>query len=310
MQVPSLRKRDIVTFAAFSVPALVRLAAVLITLLLLAIAWPTSGVAQSGVSPILVLTNPQGKSTQLTAKALLARPDAAAPDIRGAGDIYHHAVPYRAVPLLSLLAVIGGPSTDQFDTLEAEASDGFVSQIPLSLISRGANGGSVAWVAIEDPASPWPALPNAPESAGPFYLVWEHPERSGIGREQWPYRLVKLTLVAGPLRRWPQLAVSGAVPAGAPARRGQDVFIFNCIPCHRMKGGGASTNGPDLGLPMPVTRYLSDFGLRAIIRDPTAVRTWPDQRMIGFSKTALSEADVDALVAYLHAMSEPVPSAQ
>jgi mono/diheme cytochrome c family protein len=300
MQAPILRNRDGVWL---SLPVLLRIVATLLAM------WFTPGIAQSGATPVLVLTDPQGKSTQLTAERLLARPDNTVIDIHGAGDIYRHAVRYHAVPLLALLALLGSLTTDQFDTLQAEASDGFVSQIPLSLIARGANGGSVAWVAVEDPAHPWPALPNARESAGPFYLVWDHPERSGIGREQWPYRVTKLTLVAGPLRRWPQLAVAGAVPPDAPARRGQNVFIFNCIHCHRMKGGGASTTGPDLGLPMAVTRYLSDFGLRAIIRDPASVRSWPEQHMIGFSKTALSDADLDALVAYLHAMSEPAAAA-
>jgi hypothetical protein len=51
------------------------------------------------------------------------------------------------------------------------------------------------------------------------------------------------------------------------------------------------------------TQYLTDAGLRAIIRDPRAVRTWPAQQMIGFSKRNLSDPDLDALVAYLHTMA-------
>jgi mono/diheme cytochrome c family protein len=269
-----------------------------------ALSAPQSAAADS----TLTIVDAQGKHTELTAKALLARPDSALIDIRGYGDIYRHSVAYHAVPLLSLLTSFGNTSIDQVDTLEAEARDGFASQIPLSLIARGANGGSVAWIAIEDQANPWPPLPHEHESAGPFYLVWEHPERSGIGREQWPYKLTKLTLVVGPVHRWPQLAVEATVPAGSSARRGQDVFILNCLPCHRMKGGGASETGPDLGQPMPATQYLTDVGLRAIIRDPASVRVWPDQHMIGFSQKALSDADLDALVAYLHAMSGPAAS--
>lgn len=258
----------------------------------------------------IVITDAQGKSTELTATALLARPDSAVIDAGRNGDIYHHSVTYRGLPLLSLLALFGGTSTGGADTLEAEAADGFVSQIPLSLIAGGANGGSVAWIAIEDTAHPWPPLPHAHESAGTFYLVWEHPERSGVSREQWPYQLKKLTLVFGPVRRWPQLAVNASLPADAPARRGQDLFIANCLPCHRMKAGGASATGPDLGQPMAVTQYLTDVGLRAIIRDPASVRTWPDRHMIGFNKFTMSDADLDALMAYLHAMSGPAVSAR
>ena len=101
------------------------------------------------------------------------------------------------------------------DTIEARASDGFVSQIPASLVAKGVSGGAVAWVAVEDPAAPWPNLEGRDVSAGPFYLVWQHPERSGIGSEQWPFALAELTGVEDPLRRWPQLAVDTALPDAA-----------------------------------------------------------------------------------------------
>ena len=81
------------------------------------------------------------------------------------------------VPLLPLLA---GLPSDRFDTLEARATDGFVAQIPLSLVRKGAEGGATAWIAVEPPDQPWPNLPGKNTGAGPFYLVWEHPERSGV----------------------------------------------------------------------------------------------------------------------------------
>ena len=62
--------------------------------------------------------------------------------------------------------------------------------------------------------------------------------------------------------------------------------------------------GPDLGQPMNVTQYLSEAGLRAIIRNPRAVRTWPSQQMVGFDQEALPEADLDAVVAYLQAVAK------
>jgi mono/diheme cytochrome c family protein len=245
----------------------------------------------------LVIAN-SGAERRFTAAELSARPDAAALSVTG--DVYHHAVTYRAVPLLSLL---GGNPGDRFDTVEAQARDGFVSQIPLALIAGGEHGGAVAFIAVEDLAHPWPPLPQKTETAGPFYLVWEHPEKSGITREQWPYQLVRLSFVESPVHRWPQLSAPGDVPVGAPARHGQDVFITQCLPCHRLNGGGASDTGPDLGRPMNPTQYLADAGLRAIIRNPQAVRTWPNQQMIGFGERVLSDADLDALVAYLRAMA-------
>ena len=84
---------------------------------------------------------------------------------------------------------------------------------------------------------------------------------------------------------------------------GQAVFIVECLPCHRLNDGGASEAGPDLGWPMNPTQYLTEGGLRAIVRDPKSVRTWPEQRMAGFGKNVLPDSDLDALISYLRVMT-------
>ncbi len=240
-----------------------------------------------------------GNERTFTAAELLARSDAATIEVPD--DVsYKLTMTYRAVPLLALL---GKTTGDASDTVEARASDGFVSQIPLALIEKGANGGSVAWVAVEDPQNPWPPLPGKDASAGPFYIVWEHPERSKVGSEQWPYQTVALTGVESPAHRWPQIAVADDVPSDAPARLGQTVFTTQCMPCHRMKGGGVGELGPDLGQPMNPTQYMTAAGLRALIRNPKAVRTWPQQIMPAFDEKKLSDADLDAVIAYLAHMA-------
>jgi mono/diheme cytochrome c family protein len=266
----------------------------LTTLALLIAASP----ARAADPPPLVIDR-AGTEHDFTAADLLARPDAVSLTFQD--DVYRHPTTHRAVPLLALLGDLSGT---EFDTLEARATDGFVTQIPLALIARGASGGAVPWVAVEDPAQPWPDLPRQRGSAGPYYLVWEHPERSHVSTEQWPYKLVRLTFAESPVHRWPQLAVPPRLPQNAPARHGQEVFITQCLPCHRMKGGGAGEMGPDLGQPMNATRYMTERGLRALIRDPRAVRTWPEQRMIGFDAKALPDADLNAVIAYLHAMAD------
>lgn len=240
-----------------------------------------------------------GEERRVTAAELLARPDAATIEIPI--DVsYRRAMTYRAVPLL---AVIGEAALQDVDTIESRASDGFVSQIPAELVKKGASGGSVAWVAIEDPEAPWPNLPGKQESGGPFYLVWEHPERSHVATEQWPFALVALTGVENPVHRWPQLAVDPALPENAPERQGQVSFIRNCMPCHRLKGAGQGEIGPDLGQPMNVTAYMTPAGLRTLIRDPKAVRTWPQQQMPGFSAEQIPDAELDALIAFLSHMA-------
>jgi mono/diheme cytochrome c family protein len=239
-----------------------------------------------------------GEPRSFTAAELLARPDASTIEI--AHDVsYERPMAYRAVPLLALLGQVGA----RFDTIEARAADGFVSQIPLALIEKGADGGSEAWIAIDDSKAPWPALPGKDAGAGPFYLVWQHAERSGVGSEQWPYQLAALTATESPAHRWPQIAVGHDVAADAPERLGQKVFVTQCMPCHRMKGAGAADIGPDLGQPMGPTQYLSNEGLRKLIRDPKSVRTWPEQRMPAFGADKLSETELDAVIAYLAHMA-------
>lgn len=231
---------------------------------------------------------------RFSAEDLLARPNAVSLTVPD--DVsYRREMTYRVVPLLEL---IGADALDGIDMIEARASDGFVAQIPADDVMRAREGGSVAWLAIEDPAAPWPALPNKTVGAGPFYLVWENPERSIIANEQWPYALVALTAVADPVTRWPQLAVGSALPEDAPERRGQASFIRNCLPCHRLYGAGEGKVGPDLGRPMNVTEYLTPIGLRALIRDPRSVRTWPGQHMPGFGADQIPEPELDALVAF------------
>jgi mono/diheme cytochrome c family protein len=241
-----------------------------------------------------------GVQHRFTASELLTRPDAADIDIPNDHD-YRRATHYRAVPLLPLLADL---PPDRFDTLEARALDGFVAQIPLSLVRQGAEGGAIAWIAVEPPGQSWPNLPGKTTGAGPFYLVWQHPERSGVISEQWPYQLASLTAVESPAHRWPQLAADPSLPPEAPARHGQQVFVTHCLPCHRLNGGGAGEVGPDLGRPMNATAYLTDQGLRALVRDPKSMRTWPLQQMPGFGADALPEADLDVLLAYLRHMAQ------
>lgn len=149
-----------------------------------------------------------------------------------------------------------------------------------------------------EPKPSLPKMPGKDASAGPFYLIWQNPNgpmsRTNNGRICW-----KTGSGAVPKLRWPQLAVDAALSADAPARRGEEVFVTQCIPCHQLNGGGASDIGPDLGQPMGATDYLTEAGLRALVRDPKSVRTWPQQQMPAFPLSVLPDTDLDALIAYL-----------
>ncbi|MGB6030724.1 MAG: cytochrome c, partial [Rhodanobacter sp.] len=91
-------------------------------------------------------------ATRWSTATLLARPDART--ITVLGDVaFKRTRHYRAVPLAALL-----PGIRAGDHLQFVAKDGFVAEIPAALILS--RRGSVAWLAIEEPARPWPALPG------------------------------------------------------------------------------------------------------------------------------------------------------
>ena len=169
-----------------------------VRILVLLVLWSLSAETCAAAERILTLSfgaQPQ----RVTAAELLARPDAAVLIIPK--DVsYGREMKYRAVPLLGL---IGDALTPEIDTIEARANDGFVSQIPSALVQKGSAAGALAWTAVEDPDAPWPNLPGQEFSAGPFYLVWENPERSAISREQWPFSLAGLSGVEDPITRCP-----------------------------------------------------------------------------------------------------------
>lgn len=234
-----------------------------------------------------------GARTFTTAE-LLARRDARSVTI--AGDVaYKRDMHYRAVPLKVLLA-----GADANDALLFVADDGFAAEIPASLLLK--SHGAQAWLAIEEPNHPWPVLAEGKPSAGPFYVVWTDPQAMKIGPEQWPFQLAAIRRLAPVAERFPAIT-PGAVPENGAVARGFAVFQRTCLACHTLNGQGDARLGPDLNIPHNPTEYLREDLLRAYIRDPQSLRHWPQARMPGFNREAISDADLDALLAYLRHMS-------
>ncbi|MFG1357619.1 c-type cytochrome [Xanthobacter pseudotagetidis] len=239
-----------------------------------------------------------GASRTYTVSQLLARPDAVSVTVP-ADIAYGGTATYRAVPVLSLLKEAGIP-TDA--PIQIRALDGFIAHYPPGLFSDGGPDGPRAFVAVEPHHAPWPKLKGKAATAGPFYIVWQNPQAGRVSSEHWAYQVASIESALDPLLKWPQIDVAPALAVDAPARRGLAVFIHNCMPCHQMNGGGESTIGPDLNLPMNPTEYFQPAALRQLIRDPAAVRTWPEQRMPGFDAATIPERDLSDLIAYLDAM--------
>jgi mono/diheme cytochrome c family protein len=226
---------------------------------------------------------------------LLARDDARAINIPD--DVaFKRPMRYRAVPLKALLEGVSAQ-----DALLFVATDGFAAEIPAALI-RNAHGAE-AWLAVEEPTHPWPALAEGKGDAGPFYVVWTDPSSMKIGPEQWPYQLATIRRLAPVAERFPPIRPDAALKPDGTVQRGFAVFQRTCFACHTLNGQGDARLGPDLNIPHNPTEYLRGDLLRAYIRDPQSLRQWPQARMPGFDRQALSDSDMDALLAYLQHMS-------
>jgi len=194
-----------------------------------------------------------------------------------------------------------GHGATRWSTATLLARTGFVAEIPAALILN--RSGSAAWLAIEDPARPWPALPDGHGRAGPFYVVWTQPRAAGVGPEQWPYQLAAIRRADRVAVRFPAILPDPATPADSAVRRGLAVFQRTCFACHTLNGAGDARLGPDLNIPHNPTEYLRADLLRGYIRNPQSLRRWPQGKMPGFDSRALSDADLDDLLAYLRHMA-------
>ncbi|WP_053146182.1 cytochrome c [Pseudomonas sp. P97.38] len=228
-------------------------------------------------------------------EALLKHPEART--IRIAEDVsYKKPMTYRAVPLAALLT--GVQSSDH---LQAVALDGFAAEMPAApLLARH---GARAWLAIEDPASPWPPLSEGKSSAGPFYLVWTDPQAGPISPEQWPYAVATIKRLPAVAERFPALLPAASLAKDDPVNKGFELFQKHCLACHRLNGAGDAQFGPDLNIPFNPTEYFSGDFLKRYIRDPQGLRRWPQGKMPGFSAAVLPDSELDLLVGYLKHMA-------
>jgi mono/diheme cytochrome c family protein len=234
-------------------------------------------------------------SKSYTVQELLADP--ATREVTIDDVVYHRAMTYRAIPTAELLKRMKAGDDDY---VQARATDNFSIAIPARLL-KTVTADTEAFVAIENPTTPWPPLLRGKDkaSAGPFYIVWRTGSATNISSEYWAYKLAAFTVTDSPFKRWPGLRVEASVAATDPIRRGRDRFVAVCLACHRFNGEGEGTQGPDLGTPMNPVNYFQAEALRKFLRDPASVRHWPEQKMPAFSQDALSDTDIEAIVAWL-----------
>ncbi|BCQ60530.1 hypothetical protein PBOI14_22800 [Pseudomonas sp. Boi14] len=131
---------------------------------------------------------------------------------------YKREMQYRAVPMATLLKGLKAE-----DHLQAVALDGFAAELSAApLLERQ---GAQAWLAVEDPSRPWPALAADKPSAGPFYLVWTDPAAGHISPEQWPFQVARIQRLEPVAQRFPALLPDPQLAATDP--------INQALPCSR-----------------------------------------------------------------------------
>ncbi|MCF3637975.1 cytochrome c [Komagataeibacter intermedius] len=257
---------------------------------------PATAATQEGT--LAVTAAGQANARTYTRAALLAMPQQRTVTL--AVDPEHIGPQVEAVPLA---AMTGSGATP--DVLRLGAVDGFVAELPMDTVTTAAGYGVQPWIAIENPTRPWHSAQG--EDLGPFVLVWVGANAGRIGQEQWVDRLVSIQGETSAIARWPGLGLPATLPRSDPAWQGQTLFLSDCMPCHRLNGNGTADKGPDLGLPVNAVRYLTPAGFHALVRNPRALRHWPAARMEGFPPAALSDADIDAIHAYLARLDKGTP---
>lgn len=242
----------------------------------------------------LTVELPDGVHTWDT-EQLLKHPQAQ--QIQIADDVsYKRAMTYSAVPMEVLLEGVSAK-----DHIQAVATDGFAAEMPAAPLLEST--GTRAWLAIEDPADPWPPLGNDQHSAGPFYLVWTEPQAGNISPEQWPYAVAKVRVLASVAERFPAMLPDPKLAANDLVNQGFALFQKNCLACHRLNGAGDSQLGPDLNKPHSPTEYFAGDYLKRYIRDPQSLRQWPQAKMPAISTAMLSDGELDQLIGYLRHMA-------
>ena len=259
--------------------------------------------AEAPKEPVLTL-NAGDKTVRLRRSDLLARPDLVSLSVTADPAYGGQPRTYRAVKVSVLFKALAAAAPNAEDAIMFRCLDGFAAPISAARLLADDDQHARAYLAIEPAASAWPPLKSGHgTTAGPFYLIWDHPERSQIAQEEWPFQLQAFEVKGSLASLYPKILPDSRLAKGDREWRGFTAFVKNCFPCHTLNRSGASEFGPDLNLPFSPTEYLTPSALKTLIRNPQALRHFPKSRMSAFPPSVLSDRELDDLVGYLSHMA-------
>lgn len=173
--------------------------------------------------------------------------------------------------------------------LEFVAKDHFSVLIPAHKVLNCKKNESIAYLAIE-PDKKWPILFNHTNTtAGPYAVIWTHPERSYISDEYWVWSVTKI-IEHQRINESMVISAPTNIPQKIKKRilNGYHVYVSHCSSCHTIKYIGKATIGPDLMYPKSIFDYYpATKQLKQFIRNPESVRKIPNARMSGSSYVGL-----------------------
>lgn len=206
---------------------------------------------------------------------------------------YGHHKRFRAIELEPVLLHAFGLDRETLRraSFVLRATDGYAVPVDGTRLLEGG-----AFIAYDDVDIPGFA-PIGPRrvSPAPAYLVWTRTGQSNLETHPRPWQLSSIEIARFEVL-YPHVVPTGE-PTDGPAMRGFTLFRDHCIRCHAVNREGGRV-GPDLNVPRSIVEYRPDDQIRAYIRDPRSFRygAMPPH-------PNLTDADLDALIAYFRAMS-------
>jgi mono/diheme cytochrome c family protein len=203
-------------------------------------------------------------------------------------------VSYRALPLAALLRAWAPAAS--YDEILFHCADGYEARASRADLEQGrldsfylayGEGGERFRSMIEQGKER-----ISPE---PFYAVSTDP--NGYATLSWPYEVIGVEFIRF-AEKYPGL-LPDPVAQNRVARAGFDLFRKECLRCHSLNLRGGEI-GPELNVPRNITEYRDEAYLRDFIRNASAFRA--RSKMPPF--TALSDEQLQALIAYLRAMGK------
>ena len=252
---------------------------------------PDAGIAE-GPPAVLAFVR-DGREVRTLSRAALEA--AVAPETWTAFDPYYNRPKtFRALPLAATLVAGFGAPIAELEKLDfvLRARDGYTVPLPGAKLLE--KGGYLAVADVDVPG--WQPIGPQAVSPAPFYLVWREPSQRSLDSHPRPWQLA--TIEIAPFDVTLSHTMPSGLSSGAPAMAGFRRFRASCISCHAMNREGGRV-GPELNVPQSIVEYRPRPQIRAYIKNPLTFRygNMPPH-------PALTEADLDELLAYFDAMKD------